>query len=138
MFQPRKKIKTHQLCPRDTLVTVFIMQTLFLASLFLSTCHHVTEFPHHCEPLKLLVIIVATGRIVCACSQDGNNQKTFLFLSLIITGCVTRQMSWHQIQKRTTVQKGLLSPWFTVISAFCSSPAQSQAFYFTLCTALSH
>lgn len=50
-------------------------------------------------------VIVTTGLIMCACSKDGNNQKTFLFLSFIITGCVTRQMSWHQIQKCTTVQK---------------------------------
>lgn len=45
---------------------------------------------------------------MCARSEDGNNQKRFLFLSFIIIGCVTTQMSWHQIQKCTTVQKGFV------------------------------
>lgn len=45
---------------------------------------------------------------VRARSEDGNNQKRFLFPSFIITGCVTTQMSWHQMQKRTTVQKGFV------------------------------
>lgn len=87
------------------------MQTQYFKSCHF--CHRVVMLPRYLTIVleKIIsktfgcTVIVTTGLIMCACSKDGNNQRTFLFLSFIITGCVTRQMSWHQIQKCTTVQK---------------------------------
>lgn len=48
----------------------------FKCCCFVSLWHHVTEINHHHTEgfLKLLVISVTTGHIICARNKDGNNQ----------------------------------------------------------------